>query len=97
MSFGSVFADMQNFRFRPSSIFEPIGSEFSLHRLWKVKFLGCLKSVGVKVDKAVWKFFGSGRVGLAWKPYDCRQNERIFRKRSSVKWLLMSCPSFALV
>ncbi len=33
MLLGSVFADRQNFRFRPSSIFEPIGSEFSLHRL----------------------------------------------------------------
>jgi hypothetical protein len=68
ISFGRVLADKQNFRLSPNKDFEPIGRGSLLLRLWKVRFLGCLKSVGGRFMIAVWKFFCKEELGLEVKP-----------------------------
>ena len=67
-SFGRVLVDKQNFRLSPSRDFEPIGRGLFLLRLWKVRFLGCLKSAGGRFMIAVWKFFCKEELGLEVKP-----------------------------
>jgi len=60
--------DKQNFTFKPNKFFEPTGSVASLHRLWKVSCLGCLKYGEDGVANAVQKFFCREKLGLAVKP-----------------------------
>jgi hypothetical protein len=68
MSFGWDFWDKQNFKFQPNRFFDPNGSWLSLHRLWKVRFFGCLKRGETVAVTAAWKFFCKEKVGLALKP-----------------------------
>jgi len=58
----------KKFRFKPNKFFDPTGSVVSLHRLWKVRCLGCLKYGEEGVAIAVQKFFCREKLGMALKP-----------------------------
>jgi len=57
MLYGSLSVAIQKLRFKPSSSLVPRGIFPDVHRLWKVRLVGCLILLGTSFSKVLLKFF----------------------------------------